>query len=153
MTDASIFDIIYQVVTFIDAFFSIGITLVGVYLYYKNRNKIKSFFKLLTNYSLQKTISEINEKLNKLNTFSANDTDSKVKHEIQCILHEIDGQIEGNEILKGKFTNEQAKVQKYIMNPEKLTEPLKRGLVSVLREKLNTINLETYNNFASGDNE
>jgi len=153
MSDVSIYDQIYQMVTFINAILSIIFTSIGLYLLITKRKSIQVFFKLLTNYALQTTISELHGKLDKLNEYSANDNDIKVKREIECILHDINGQIEGNKILKSNFANEQKKLHKYIENPDNLSEPLKRGLVSVLREKLKTLNLETYNDLARGEDE
>lgn len=145
MAEASMFDIIYQAVTFIDALLSIGVTLVGVYLYYKNRKSIKGFFKLLTNYSLQNTISELHEKLNKLGMYTVDTKSEAPRKEVFCILHEIKGQIEGNKFLKDQFIDDFEELRDYFDNTKKITDADRRFIASRLRERLKTLNLVIYN--------
>ena len=102
----------------------------------------------MTNFSHQNTITELHGKLNKLNDYSANDNDIRVKEEIECTLQEISGQIQGNKFLQSNFKDEQIELQKYIETPNCLTEPLKRYLVSLLRERLKTLSIETYSDLA-----
>jgi hypothetical protein len=79
MPSASIYDQIYQIITFTDSILSIVLTSIGLYLIITKRKSITGFFKLLTNFSLQNTISELHDKLNKLNTVSASDNDLVIK--------------------------------------------------------------------------
>lgn len=153
MPSASIYDTIYQVVTFIDSVISIILASIGVYIYSTKRKSIRGFFNLLTNYSLQNTIHELFEKLNKLNDFSADDKNRVVKNDIQCLLQEIKGQIEGNKFLKDQFVSDFEELHEYFDNSKKLTEPDKRRIVSRIREKLRTLNLETYSDLARKDDE
>jgi hypothetical protein len=153
MAEASTFNIIYQAVTFIDALFSIGVTLFGVYLYYKNRKSIKGFFKLLTNYSLQNTISELHEKLSKLSMYTVDTKSEAPRKEVFCILHEIKGQIEGNRFLKDQFVDDFEELEDYFDNTKKITDADKRRIATRLREKLKTLNLEIYNDSVGKDDE
>lgn len=153
MPSVSIYDTVYQIVTFIDSVTSIVVASVGVYIYLTKRKSIKGFFNLLTNYSLQNTIYELFEKLNKLNDFSADDKNRVVKNDIQCLLQDIKGQIEGNKFLKDQFVSDFEELHEYFDNSKKLTEPDKRRIVSRIREKLRTLNLETYSDLARKDDE
>jgi hypothetical protein len=146
-------NVIYQGISFLSALLSSIFTGIGLYLLITKRKSISRYFNLLTNFSRQNTISELYLKLNDLNKYNADTNDLRIRNEIECILHEINGQIEGNQFLKENFVTEQGDLQKFMLNPDQLSEPLKRGLVSMLREKLKFLNLETYNEFTRGDNE
>jgi len=145
-------NVVYQVITFLAALLSSIFTAIGLYIIITKRKSVKGLFKLLTNISLQNTINELFQKLIKLNEYSADD-DAYGKKEIVCILHEINGQIEGNQYLKDRFVKELELLNLYMSSPDQLSEPLKRGLVSMLREKLKNRNLDIYNDLARGENE
>jgi hypothetical protein len=115
---------------------------IAIYLFIFKRDKIRSLFNLLINYSFQTTLSELKVKLEKLNDYDAGDPD--YKHIVSCVLNEIEGQIRGNDILSDKCTKIMRKISIYTKNPEDLTEPKKRSLISELRETLRNIDLQRY---------
>ncbi|MEL7664111.1 MAG: hypothetical protein AAGU10_08280 [Methanosarcina mazei] len=153
MPSSSIYDEIYLIITFIDSILSIILTSIGLYLFITKRKSIKRLFTLLTNYSLQNTISELNEKLNELHNLSAEDKNIVKRREILCIFHDIKGQIEGNKFLKNEFVEDFDDFREYFDGTKEITNADKRRMASRFREKLKTLNLETYNDLVGKDNE
>lgn len=115
---------------------------IAIYLFIVKRDKIRSIFNLLVNYSFQTTLSELKTKLEKLNEYNAVDPDQK--HIILCVFNEIEGQIRGNAILIEKCNKILKKISNYTKTPDELTEPRKRSLVSELRETLRNIDIQSY---------
>ena len=152
MSSSSIFDVIYQIFTFIDSVLSIALTSIGLYLYITKRKSIHKLFKLLTNYSLQNTISELNGKLDELSNYSAEDR-TVGRKEVLGIFHEIEGQIEGNKFLKNEFVEDFEEFKEYFDGTKKITDADKRRMASRFREKLKTLNLETYSDLVGKENE
>jgi len=74
-------------------------------------------------------------------------------NEIECLICEIDSQIEGNSFLKNLLVDEQQKLKSFISNPGDISEANKRGLVILLREKLKSIDIATYNELVKGEND
>lgn len=115
---------------------------IAIYLFIYKRDKIRSVFNLLVNYSFQTTLSELKTKLEKLNEYNVGDSDQK--NYVTCILNEIEGQIRGNAVLVDKCNKILRKISICTKEPETLTEPKKRSLVSELRETLRNIDLQNY---------
>ena len=69
----------------------------AIWVYFANRKKISAAIQVLLNYSFHTTLTELKEKLERLNEYSAKEADDIP--EIQNILHEIAGQIRGNKKL------------------------------------------------------
>ena len=92
------------------------------------------------NYTYQLSLSEIKEKLEKLNDYSAKDPEQN--ETIVNILHDIVGQIIGNDKLKKHFSEILETLEDLLSNRRRLTEPRKRAVVSELRERLRNLNIK-----------
>lgn len=112
---------------------------IAIYLFFTKGKTISTAISLLMNYSYQLTLSELKEKLERLNDYNANDSEECNK--IVNILHEIIGQIKGNDKLHERFSDITEKIETLASDKRKLTEPRKRSLVSELRERLRNINV------------
>jgi len=99
----------------------------------------------LLNYSFQSTLTEIREKLERLNEYNAND--SAGNQEVRNILHEIAGQLRGNQRLFSLLAGMSEKIEN-LAKSKKLNEPLKRSMVSELREHLRNIQVNSTANFS-----
>jgi len=117
-------------------FFTIVTSGLAVYIFVKNRHKISAALQLLLNYSFQTTLAELKEKLERLNEYNANEPAELP--EIRNILHEIAGQIRGNSRL-GTAAPELAIKIEALAQSKRLSEPLKRSIVSEMREQLRNI--------------
>lgn len=113
---------------------------IAIYLFITKRKQISSVFSLLVNYTFQLSLSEIKEKLERLNEYNAKDPESG--EIIENIFHEIIGQIRGNDKLSGHFAELVVRMEDLASNRRKLTEPKKRAVVSELRERLRHLNVE-----------
>ncbi|MCX7155754.1 MAG: hypothetical protein NTW45_04830 [Rhodocyclales bacterium] len=116
--------------------FTIAASGLAIYLYFSNRTKLSAALQLLLNYSFQTTLSELKEKLERLNEYNANEPTELP--EIRNILHEIAGQIRGNERL-GVMTPTLATKIENLAQGKRLSEPSKRAIVSEVREQLKNI--------------
>lgn len=145
MSSTSIFDQIYYLVTLTDSILSIVLAGSAIYILITKRKTVKNFFTILTNYSLQNTIYELHDKLNKLIMYSVETKSEAQKKEVYGILQEIRGQIEGNKFLKDQFVDDFEEFKDYFDNTKKLTDADKRRIATRLREKLKTLNLEIFN--------
>ncbi len=132
-----------RIIATISDVFAFLASLIAVYLFLFKREKISSAFNLLINYSKQLTLTDLKAKFERLNDYNAND--EKQKDEVINILHEIEGQINGNKILKEEFGDVLKKVSSFTGAKKEITEPYKRSLVSELRENLRNIDIENYN--------
>lgn len=120
------------------------------FIYITKKGAIGAAFKLILNYSYQTTLSELKEKLERLNEYNANDDQELV--EIINILHEIHGQILGNPTLRSNMYEASQKLSAIIDSKKKLSEPRKRALVSEIREQLKHLNAESIENFLGDKN-
>lgn len=118
---------------------TIAASSIAIYLFFAKGKTISSALSLLMNYSYQLTLSELKEKLERLNDYNAGDSEECNK--IVNILHEIIGQIKGNDKLYERFSDITTKIESLASDKRKLTEPRKRSLVSELRERLRNINV------------
>lgn len=128
-------------------FLTIIASSIAIYIFSFNREKIKSAINLILNYSIQLTLTDIKFKIERLNDFTAND--SSQKKEIINVLHEIQGQINGNKLLKERLHHQQVKLNDLLSNPKKITEPKKRSFVSELRESIRNIDVSNYKDLIS----
>ena len=117
---------------------------IAIYLFLAKRKEISSVFSLLVNYTFQMSLSEIKEKLERLNDYNAKDQESC--EIIENIFHEIIGQIRGNDKLNGHFAELLVRMEELTSNRKKLTEPKKRAVVSELRERLRNLNVASIDN-------
>lgn len=102
---------------------------------------------MILNYSNQLTLTDIKFKIERLNDFNADDSSQKI--EIINILHEIQGQINGNKFLKERLHYQQAKLTNLLSNPKRITEPKKRSFVSELRESIRNLDVSNYKDLIS----
>ncbi|WP_417541971.1 hypothetical protein [Methylophaga thalassica] len=120
-----------------------GLTIVAsgiaIYVFFTKRESIATIFSLLLNYTYQLSLSEMKEKLEKLNEYNAKDPDENEK--IVNILNEVCGQIKGNERLSENFKEIVEEINTFALGRRKLTEPKKRALVSELRERIRHLNI------------
>ncbi|WP_342305881.1 hypothetical protein [Methanolobus sp. ZRKC5] len=70
--------------------------------------------------------------------------DSNQRYEVIKLFNEISGEMKGNEILVEKCGGIYNKITRYAENPKGLTEAIKSNIVNELREKLRTINVQSY---------
>lgn len=131
------------VINFTSDLFTIGASGIAIYIFFFKRKEIAVTFRLLSNYAYQTTLSELRDKLERLNEYKANE-DSHVQ-EIISVFHEICGQINGHPSLKNNFADYIQKVEKATSGKKPLTEPVKRALVSELRERIRHLNVDSYN--------
>ena len=113
---------------------------IAIFLFLFKREPIISALKVLINYSKQLTLTDLKSKIDRLNDHNAND--EKQIEEVINILHEIEGQINGNKNLKVEFVDFLKKIITFTSGKKLITEPLKRSLVHELRELLRNINIE-----------
>lgn len=130
---------IVDTVSFLADFLTIIASALAIYIFVTKREQISSVFSLLVNYTFQLSLSEIKEKLERLNDYNAKDPESC--DIIENIFHEIIGQIRGNDKLKGVFSELIDRMEELASNRKKLTEPKKRAVVSELRERLRNLNV------------
>ncbi|MFY9261490.1 MAG: hypothetical protein WAO71_13395 [Gallionella sp.] len=116
--------------------FAIAASALAIYLFVTNRGNISVAFQFLLNYSFQTTLAELKEKLERLNEYNANEPSHL--EPIKNILHEVAGQIRGNPRLQAAEPKLAAKLEAFA-NSKKLAEPLKRSMVSEVRETLRNI--------------
>ncbi len=114
---------------------------IAIYLFATKRNEIGSAFKVLINYAYQTTLAELNQKLERLNEYNANEP-SEID-EIRNILNEIAGQIRGNSRLSEHAPNLANRFEALAVS-KKLTEPSKRSITSELREVLRNVNIDSF---------
>lgn len=131
--------------------FSIIASGIAIYLFFWKRNVIRSVFDMLVNYTYQLSLSEIKEKLERLNDYNAKDTQGC--EIIVNILNEIIGQIRGNITLKTHLNEIMIRMEDLVSDKRKLTEPRKRMLVSELRERIRTLNVQNIDNLVGEKNE
>lgn len=115
---------------------------IAIYIFFINRDKIKSAINFILNYSNQLTLTDLKFKIERLNDYNANDQNQK--NEVVNILHELEGQINGNKLLKEKLKEQLSKVSNFTSNPRLINEPKKRSLVSELRESIRNIDASNF---------
>jgi len=123
---------------------------IAIYIFFSKREEISSVFKLLVNYTHQLSLSEVKEKIERLNEYNAKDPE-QCEHVVN-IFNEIIGQIRGNDGLKAHFSELLEKMEFLVSDKRRLTEPKKRALVSELRERLRHLNVKSIDNLV-GDSE
>lgn len=139
MPEPGILSLISDIVSFVASLLTVVASSIAVYLFLVKRDEISSVFSLLVNYTYQLSLSELKEKLERLNDYNAKDQDSL--EIIENIFHEIIGQIRGNDKLNRHFTELVERMEDLASNRRKLTEPKKRAVVSELRERLRHLNV------------
>lgn len=137
-------------VSLISNIFTIFASGIAIYIFIAKRKEISSVVNLLLNYTHQMSLSEVKEKIERLNEYNAKDSDECEK--IINIFNEIMGQIRGNEKLNEYFSDLLNKMEVLSSDKRKLTEPRKRALVSELRERLRHLNVKSIDNLVGDQN-
>ncbi len=106
-------------------------SLIAISVYWKNKDKISRAVQVLLDYSFQTTLTELREKLERLNEYNANEPTHV--GEIKAIFYEIVGQINGNSFLVVRLAEISKKLSTYASSKQ-ISEPKKRSL-SVSCEK------------------
>jgi len=89
-------------ISFISDIFSVAASGIAIFLFLFKRKEISSAFGILLNYTYQLSLSELKEKLERLNEYNAKDPEEL--ETVVNIFHEIMGQIRGNDKLKSHFS-------------------------------------------------
>lgn len=122
----------------------------AIYVFIVNRKKISAALDLLLNYSFQTTLTELKEKIERLNEYNANEPDDVP--EIRNILHEISGQIRGNGRLSSTVPQLAKKIEG-LATGKRLSEPAKRSIISEVREQLKNIQVNNIESIAGKNHE
>ncbi|WP_100218047.1 hypothetical protein [Pseudomonas psychrophila] len=141
--------VVIDVVSFLSGILTIIASSIAIYLFLVKRKEIFSVFSLLVNYTFQLSLSEIKEKLERLNDYNAKDPENI--EIIENIFHDIIGQIRGNDKLSGHFAELIVRMEELTTNRKKLTEPKKRAVVSELRERLRNLNVGNIDDLVGGE--
>ncbi|CAM2167080.1 conserved hypothetical protein [Burkholderia orbicola] len=150
MTSMEKFKLLSDALACIANAFTIAASSVALFVFVKNRKKISAAVDLLLNYSFQTTLGELKEKIERLNEYNANEPDDI--QEIKNILHEISGQMRGNQRLSDAIPDLVLKIDR-LANGRKLSETSKRSIVSEMREKLKNIQVVNIESIAGVGNE
>jgi hypothetical protein len=146
----SMLDDFMKWVSLISNIFTIFASGIAVYIFFYKREEISSVFNLLINYTHQLSLSEVREKIERLNEYNAKNSE-QCDH-IVNIFNEIIGQIKGNDRLRVHFTELLVSMESLASDKRRLTEPKKRVIVSELRERLRHLNVKSIDNLL-GDSE
>lgn len=130
--------------------FTIAASSLAIYIYFANRGKISAALQILLNHSFQTTLAELKEKLERLNEYNANE--AKDVPEIRSILHEIAGQMKGNKRFQDAAPELATKIEG-VAESKRLTEPIRRSIVSEVREQLRNIQVNNIDSIASKKHE
>lgn len=131
--------------------FTIGASGIAIYLFVFKRQAIASVFSLLLNYTYQLSLTELKEKLDRMNEYTANDDEEN--NVIMNILHEFLGQVRGNDKLKLIMAEQITLIEAVITKSDrgkKITEQTKRALISEVREKIRHLNVQVIDDIIGG---
>ena len=136
-------------VSLISNIFTIFASGIAIFVFIFKRRALSVAFNLLIGYTYQLSLSEVKEKLERLNEYNAKDPDQC--NEVVNILNEILGQIRGNIKLKTHFEDILVTIETLVSDRRRLTEPRKRALVSELRERIRHLNVENIDDYVGED--
>jgi hypothetical protein len=134
------FKLLVDVTSLVGNIFAILASSIAIYVFFFKGPELRSAFKLLLNWSFQLTLTDLKSKLERLNEYNANEP-SEID-EIKNILHELAGQIRGNNRLSSAAPSIAGQLES-LANSRRLSEPRKRAMVSELRETLRNIEVNT----------
>lgn len=142
---------LYNLLTVVAHATAIGAYGIAIYLFIWKRKAISSLFDLLVNYSYQLTLSELKEKLERLNEYNAKNEEGY--EQIVIILNEMLGQIRGNDRLKIPLREVVSSIEELLTERKKLSEPRKRALVAEVRERLRHLNIQNMDELVGDQHE
>jgi hypothetical protein len=131
---------ISDITSFIANALTISTAFLALYLYFAKRKEIASAFKLFMNFSYQTTLAELRWKLDKLNEYRVNEPAHV--DEIRSLIHDIAGQIRGNDKLNASQPDLVRMLEKFADG--NMTEPRKRSIISLVREKIKNIGVDNF---------
>lgn len=137
-----------EILGIISDFLTICASGIAVYVFIFKRNEIRTIFEILVGYTYQLSLSELKEKLERLNEYNAREPSDQ--EQIIIILNELLGQIKGNERIKKHLQVQSLEIEKMLNDKRRLTEPKKRALVSELRERIRHLNVRGIDDFVGG---
>lgn len=129
-----------EITSIIASIFTIIASGIAIWLFFTKSNQIKTAFNLLLNWSFQLTLTDLKSKIERLNEYSAKKPEEL--DEIRNILHEIAGQMRGNEQILSTSNSLISKIEK-LASSKNLTEPLKRSIISEIREVLRNMQINS----------
>jgi predicted nucleic acid-binding Zn-ribbon protein len=113
---------------------------IAIWLFFTKASEIKTAFRLLLNWSFQLTLTDLKSKIERLNEYSAKKPEEL--EEIRNILHEIAGQMRGNEQIVQSSNELITKIEK-LASSKNLDEPRKRSIISEIREVLRNMQVNS----------
>lgn len=128
-------------ISFLANLLTVLTSIIALTLLVKKGPAIASAVKLLINFSFQTTLSELRQKLERLNEYHAGDPDGNI--EVVNIFHELHGQISGNPRVLAAMPDVAQRLQKMLNSTKAITEPRKRAMISELREVLRNMDVES----------
>lgn len=131
--------------------FTIVASGIGIYLFICQRGPISSAFKVLLSYAWRTTLTELKNNIEDLSKLKTDD--STDKNEALNVIGDIVGQINSSKRLKGEWADLLSKLNGFMKNPERLTEPMKRSLTSELRGRLRQLEFEPFEETSGGNDE
>lgn len=99
-----------EITSIIASIFTIIASGIAIWLFFTKSNQIKTAFNLLLNWSFQLTLTDLKSKIERLNEYSAKKPEEL--DEIRNILHEIAGQMRGNEQILSTSNSLISKIEK-----------------------------------------
>ena len=135
-----VWSFIQSLVSFLANLFTIFASGIAIWLFFTKANEIKTAFKLLLNWSFQLTLTDLKSKIERLNEYSAKKPEEL--EEIRNILHEIAGQMRGNEQIVHSSNDLISKIEK-LATSKSLDEPRKRSIISEIREVLRNMQVNS----------
>ena len=149
MAEPTITDIIMKWVALTSNILTIVASSVAIGLIVFKGKAFSSVFSLLLNYTYQLSLSEVKEKLERLNDLNANEPTNY--HKIVNIFHDLSGQIKGNSKLRAHFAEQLFAIDELVSDRRRLKEPKKRALVSEIRERLRELNIKNFDDLVGAD--
>lgn len=131
---------IQNAISFLSDLFAIVAASIAIWLFFYKSNEIKTAFNLLLNWSFQLTLTDLKSKIERLNEYSTKKPEEL--EEIRNILHEIAGQMKGNEQIVKSSNDLISRIEK-LANSKLLDEPRKRSIISEIREVLRNMQVNS----------
>jgi hypothetical protein len=111
----------------------------AIYLFIAKRKEVGAILNVLAATANQGSMADLKAKLDRLNDLNATDTEHRT--EVVNICHEVCGHIDGNPAFAKSFSAISERIKDAVTNKRKpISEPLKRALVSELRESMRHFN-------------
>ena len=114
---------------------------IAIWIFLTKRSEISAFIRTISTFVHQNSLAELRFKLEKLNDLNANDSTSRA--EAVSLFHDICGQIDGSPLLRPRLSELCDRIRDGTLG-KRFNEPLKRSLVSELRESLRHIDLSEH---------